>query len=180
MVLKNKNKKKFFSLGFFTKNRKGFLLAEETLKILIAVIALMFLVYFLVSIYFAKVNGDKLRQAESLLTDSDESFEIIIKNINEGQVMKRDVIEPKGWFIFSFTEDDLKPNLCGGQNCVCICDDVLWEGLNKDRQQKECSEKGICLSEESLGSFEEIEIEGSKNIKIINIIKKEGKVYFSE
>ena len=38
------------------KNKGGFLLAEETLKIVIALIALTFLIYFLMSLYFAKTS----------------------------------------------------------------------------------------------------------------------------
>ena len=37
-------------------NRKGFLLAEETLKIILALIAITFLVYFLVSLYMFGVE----------------------------------------------------------------------------------------------------------------------------
>jgi len=160
-------------------DKKGFLLAEETLKILIAVIALVFLVYFLVSLYFAKVNGDKFEQAEALLEGSSESFEVIMNNISEGEIKTKEVIEPRGWYVFSFAGSEIaKPNVCANNNCVCICDDVVWEGLNEDRQQKECSEDGVCLIEESLGEFEEIKITG--DLKILRFLKTGGRIYISE
>ncbi len=159
-------------------DKKGFLLAEETLKIIIAVIAIAFLIYFLVSIYFAKVNGDSLVQATSLLKESDNNIGLIITNLNEGETKTKDIIEPQGWYLFGFTDSELKPNLCAGENCICVCDDVLWEGFNEDKQQKKCDEKGVCLIVENLEGFENIKITGE--VKIIQISKTGGKIYFLE
>ena len=159
-------------------NKRGFLLAEETLKIIIAVIAIAFLIYFLVSIYFAKVNGDKLVQAASLLTESDESFKIIFNNLSEGETKTRDIIEPKGWELFGFADSELKPNSCAGENCLCICDGVIWDGFNSDRQQKGCDEKGVCLIESELGNFDNVKITGK--LQIISIRKTGGRIYLNE
>lgn len=159
-------------------NKRGFLLAEETLKIVVAVIVIVFLVYFLVSIYMAKVNGDNLIQATSLLTDSEESFSVIFDNLEDGGSITKDVLEPRGWYLFGFTGDELKPNSCAGKNCLCICNDVLWEGFKGDAQQKKCDEKGVCLIEESLGDFEDIKITG--DLQIIQISKTGGRIYLSE
>ena len=49
------------------KCKKGFLLVEETLKIIIALISLIFLVYFLVSLYMANQNAKNLEWAKSSL-----------------------------------------------------------------------------------------------------------------
>ncbi len=162
----------------FVKNKKGFLLAEETLKILIAVIALIFLVYLLTSIYFAKVKGDKLNQAESWLISSDESLKVLTNNLTEGETKIKDIIEPDGWYLFSFSGDSLKPNSCADVNCVCFCDNVLWEGLNKDRQQEECSDNGICLIDNRFGEFPKIKITGE--LQLLKIINQGGSVYIVE
>lgn len=159
-------------------NRKGFLLAEETLKIVVAVIVIVFLIYFLVSIYMAKVNGDNLIQATSLLTDSEDSLDLIFSSLEDGASRTKDIFEPRGWYLFGFVNSELKPNSCAGQNCLCICNDVLWEGFKGDAQQKKCDEKGICLIEENLGDFEDIKITGE--LQIISISKIGGRIYLSE
>ncbi len=161
----------------FSKDKRGFLLAEETIKILIALVALIFLIYFLVSIYSAKVNGEKLKYAEDLIDRFKTEFNAL-SNVGE-EVKEIDVFNPKGWYIFSFASSEIaKPNSCANQNCVCICDNVLWEGLKKNRQQNECSEKGVCLIREDLGEFPEIKITG--DLKILNIVKTGGRIYISE
>lgn len=157
------------------KNKKAFLLAEETLKVIISVIVIVFLVYFLVSIYMAKVNGDKLPQATALLKDSENSINVIINNLSEGQTKTKDVIEPKGWYIFSFTGSEVKPNLCAGSNCLCVCDDAFDLNGRFNRQQKKCDEKGVCLVENELGEFEDIKITGQ--LKVLSITKYGGKIY---
>ncbi len=157
------------------KNKKGFLLAEETLKIVVAVIVIAFLIYFLVSIYMAKVNGDKLIQANSFLKESDESVEIIINNLAEGEVKTKDIFEPEGWYIFAFVDSEIKPNICAGKNCLCVCNDALDYNGKFNRQQKRCDEKGACLIVEELGEFENIKITG--DLQIIEIRKTGGKVF---
>src|SRR3989338_4460161 len=47
--------------------KRGFLLAEETLKIIIAVISIGFLIYFLAALYFASRDAEKLEQAGASL-----------------------------------------------------------------------------------------------------------------
>ena len=59
-------------------NKKGFLLAEETLKIIIALISLGFLVYFLGALYFANQDSKELEQAKA-------SLEFLVKEINDGR-----------------------------------------------------------------------------------------------
>ena len=48
-------------------DKKGFFLAEETLKIVIAVIVIIFLIYFLASLYFSGKDSEELKFAEDSL-----------------------------------------------------------------------------------------------------------------
>ena len=73
------------------KNKKGFLLAEETLKIIIAVIAIGFLVYFLVSLYFSAKASKETEQAE-------ETLNFILSEAAAGRAGV-DVYNPKNWWI---------------------------------------------------------------------------------
>jgi len=169
---KNKKvKSKIFHYNFLKKNHKGFFLASETLKIIIALICISFLIYFLSSLYFSKINNEKQKQASFTL----EEISKIIENVNEtGENIN--AINPIGWYLFSFVEDK-KPNFCHGENCLCICDKV-WEygGVFGERQIKECDKNGACLVVLNLESFEKIEItklkEGSTNLNIKKLNNK--------
>jgi hypothetical protein len=113
---KLKNQGFFVEQFFLEKNRKGFLLAEETLKIVIAVISIGFLVYFLSSLYFANKTSAELEQAKA-------SLDFLVKEVNAGSA---EVIlyNPKGWVLTSWNEGKL-PNRCsnlGWKECLCMSD----------------------------------------------------------
>lgn len=165
------------------KNKNGFLLAEETLKIVIAVICIMFLVYFLTSLYFAKVNEEKLKYATETLKDSDESIESVIRVLEEAQTKQMTLKNPKAWYLFSFVGEN-KPNSCAEKNCLCICDNVnavsyrsLWTS-EEERQSEECAKDGVCLIVPDLKKFEEIEIK--KDLTEILISKINNKIEILE
>ncbi|MEK6898030.1 MAG: hypothetical protein AABX28_01585 [Nanoarchaeota archaeon] len=157
------------------KNKKGFLLAEETLKIVIALIALGFLVYFLTALYFANINKQKLEQAENSLTRIGEIFD----GLAEGNFEVQDISNPKGWHLFSFVEN-VKPNSCAGENCICICSRVYDDPIRaifvswEERQAKECTDGGSCLIAENLGHFDEIKIKNTDEGLTQVLIKKEN------
>lgn len=101
-------------------NKKGlFLLGEETLKIIIAVICIIFLIGFLVSFYLTYTKRSKdLEFAKASLNYliegiNDNRTEIIIRN-------------PSYWRISSWSSfiDENIPKLCsdeGWKKCICIC-----------------------------------------------------------
>lgn len=151
-------------------NKRGLLLAEETLKIIIALIAIGFLVYFLTSLYFANVNIQKKQHAAASL----ERIADVIRNIQSETEDVTD-ITPPGWYLFSFTDEEEKPNLCSGINCLCICDNVF---LGIGNQAKKCDKKGVCEIVEDLEYFDEIKIK-SPAISI-EVLKSENKIIVRE
>ena len=120
-------------------NKKGFLLAEETLKIIIALISLGFLVYFLGALYFANQDSKELEQAKA-------SLEFLVKEINDGR-KEVTIFNPSpsfdnfgvvigAWDLISFSSGKTMPNSCSNlkwNSCLCICKEV-----------DDCDEKGIC------------------------------------
>ncbi len=135
------------------KNKRGFLLAEETLKIIIAVICIGFLVYFLVALYFNNKNSQDLDQAKSSLNHVDEA---ITANLNQVEIYN-----PKGWVLLSWPyQNEAKlPKSCsnlGWTACLCMVDDInlvkqTWSLLpyTKDiREQflERSDDKGVCLN----------------------------------
>ncbi|MBU2503437.1 MAG: hypothetical protein KJ879_00060 [Nanoarchaeota archaeon] len=123
------------------KNKKGFLLAEETLKIIVAVIAIGFLAYLLFSIYGANQDAKNLELAKASL----DSLETAI-NTQQTEVM---IYNPKGWWIASWPYSDegttLMPNSCsnlGWENCLCIFP-AGWTTF-RPNGYKQDSDNGAC------------------------------------
>ncbi|OYT35949.1 hypothetical protein B6U91_02185 [Candidatus Pacearchaeota archaeon ex4484_71] len=158
------------------KNKKGMLLASELLKIVLSLIGIVLLIYLLVSIYYARVDGEKLLQAKATLEKISQSVEVL--NVNSSYVGEIFDVTPSNWVLFSYTGSRQKPNSCFGEDCVCICDEVgsfqLFSSV-EEKQLKECSSKGACVRISNLKDFGKITIkdveDGSTNLKI----RKDGK-----
>ena len=148
------------------KQKKGFLLAEETLKIIIAVICIGFLAYLLLSIYMKSTDSKKLPFAKSTLNS-------IVTAIDGGQTSV-DVYNPDGWYfdvwpqtvtsrgflgIGSTTVRNARPLFCenlGWQSCICIC---------KKNTINDCdnTDTGICVNNSA-----NFDVAG-KNIELKNL-----------
>ena len=136
-------------------NRKGFLLAEETLKIILAVIAIGFLAYFLVSLYMSNQNSKNLELAEESLTH-------LVAEINSEKT-EVEIYNPKGWYITSWEEE--LPLSCSNvdfDSCLCICD---------GNDVEDCDDKGTCL--ESDFSIEDVEIKNPPVTLMIDQVNKQ-------
>lgn len=151
-------------------NKKGFLLASETLKIVIAVICIAFLIYFLVNLYFSNANTEKITEAQNNLDRIDD----IVLSLEEGESTMQDIVNPEGWHLFSFIEDE-KPNSCAGQNCLCICSNSLIQ-----KQEKKCDEDGVCLIVSDLVSDIDIKINGPNDLNVLLIKNQGGKILIGE
>ncbi|MDP2672238.1 MAG: hypothetical protein Q8O84_00300 [Nanoarchaeota archaeon] len=153
------------------KNKKGMLLAEETLKMVIAIIVIVFLVYFLTNLYFGKLKDDAMKSSEQLLISSDQSIKNIIESLEEGE-SKSMTPQEINWNLFSFTGQE-KPNSCAGKNCLCICDEVLWENSENVRQVNECNKNGVCTIVSNLKN-EKVNIELQKDFATEILISKQN------
>ena len=116
-------------------NKRGVLLTEEALKMIVSFIVIIFLVGLLFYIYYSRVYNGEVRHAQSSL---DRISEVI--NAKGGSV---EGITPEGWSLVSFV-DEIRPNSCYNKDCLCIC---LEDSLES------CSEEGVCLNVENLEKF---------------------------
>jgi len=111
--------------------KRGFLLAEETLKLIIALIAIGFLVYLLVSIYFSTQNSKELEQARATISN------VINESVKGSSSIG--VYNPKNWWILSWSQEKNIPTSClniGLESCICVC----------PKEDKDtCDEKGVCI-----------------------------------
>lgn len=153
------------------KNNKGFLLVSETLKIIIAVICIGFLIYFLVHLYFANQEPKNLEFAK-------DSLNHLVEGIN-AKSSEIEIYNPQRWIIVSWPHDittggflglgtkreEGMPKSCsnlGWNNCICICP--------KDKPDN-CDENGVCFESE----FTTEDIIKIKNVPLILIVDYDNK-----
>lgn len=138
-------------------NKKGLLLAEETLKMVVSIIVIVLLVWLLFSVYYSRVHSSELRNAQSTLNRISEVVSAKSGSVNG--------LTPGGWFLVSFV-DEIRPNQCYNEDCLCICE---------EDDTSECSKNGVCLVVDNLEKFSTIEIDTDEvltSIKITDIGSK--------
>lgn len=161
-------------MNIFNRDKKGFLLAEETLKIIIAVICIIFLVYILITIYNANASPKKIEDAK----DSLSRIDAIISALGEGETQTQDIPAPDGWHLYSFVGQE-KPNSCLNENCLCICANSLITLITS--QAKKCDKEGACLVVSKLAMSQiDLKITGADNLLFIQIKKQNGKIFVEE
>jgi hypothetical protein len=120
------------------KSKKAFLLGEYTLKIIIAVFALLLLFYLLFSLYSFQ------KEAKSL-ADAEETISSIVERLDgaKKETQKIVLLKPADWvFLYYPTAERYKPALCRG-DCFCICEQKGWTDWTGD-QMTLCQDSGFC------------------------------------
>lgn len=119
------------------KSKRGFLLAEETLKIIIALISIGFLIYLLTALYFANKSDSDLEFAKATL-------ENLINEIDSGSSSVV-VYNPEGWVLVNWPFENEKLLSCAEwESCICLCNEDIstttLTGLRKD-----CDKGKVCV-----------------------------------
>jgi competence protein ComGC len=160
----------------FSKNKKGFLLAEETVKIIVAIICILFLIFILLAIYNSSTSGAKLQQAKDVLART----QAIMSALKEGESENQDMPNPTGtlltsWHLYSFVEQ-LKPNSCLNEKCLCICENALIA-----KQAEKCDKDGACIVVSNLAAAKiELKITGADPLLFINVKKQNSKIFIEK
>lgn len=150
------------SLSLDKMNKRGMLLASETLKIVVAAICIGFLIYLLASLYFSNAEVKAIEEAKSRVSE----IKGIIDSFEEGNLTGEVyAMTPNDWGLFSFNQGEKKPNACAGVNCICFCE-VVYDVF--DRQFGKCDDQNVCLVNERLLEFADIEFEdgGMTSIRV--------------
>ena len=174
------------------KNKRGFLLGEYTLKLIIAVLCISLLFYLLFSLY-AGYNQDKeMRLAKATLDELEEKMNLAKTNGEQKMIIlnpgKNEFsIFKKGWLILAWPvgSNTDKPVQCNGNYCSCICPNpsYLRVGANLARLKAPtkvyldfCNSHGACFDVE-----DKLIVQGQRPIQItppleilINYDKNEG------
>ena len=114
------------------------MLGEYTLKVIIAVICILFLFYLLFRLYSSYQDKKNLDMAEASLRE-------LVEKINEAKEKGNSeviLLNPEGWWVIAwpYKNENKKPNQCLGNYCICICD----IGLGRTSSLEKCNSRGIC------------------------------------
>ena len=152
-------------------NKNGFLLGEEKIKIILALLGIIILIYIITAFYLNTSNSNKITQAESSLNAVFEHIDIAKQ---EGSSILP-IFVPTSWYLFTYSELDEKPKLCAADSdCICICAKKSFFNVFKN-QEEVCAEKGVCKNSlDAIEKTDEIEI---KELDL-KIIYKNGKIKF--
>jgi len=156
-------------------NKKGFLLGEETVKIVLAVIGITFLFVILFKIYYNYQTDQNVEIAKATL----ERLNTEINAMPNGGTIDFEIYGPKDKLLLKWDSPNM-PNTCanvGWQNCLCICKTTsigrklpLGSYLTND-QKKQCDEWACIQSPPTTLTPTKIEIQ---NIPLKIKITKTG------
>jgi hypothetical protein len=135
-------------------NKKGFLLGEETVKIIIAVVAIVFLVALIVGLYTTISKNKDLEYATSTLDN-------LVGQIN-AKVSQVYIYNPKDWYLSSFPQQGMDgssvlPQACssvGWKSCLCIFKvggDSLAKSVNSENSV--CRENDFTVNGQTFVSY---------------------------
>ncbi|MFZ1970770.1 MAG: hypothetical protein WAU65_01150 [Candidatus Nanoarchaeia archaeon] len=132
-------------------NKRGFLLGEETVKIIIAVIAILFLVLFIIYLYTNYSRDPNLAYAQ-------DSLNYLVGQISVGANQAVIYNPASPWFLASFPQlanlgltssaQDIIPKKCssvGWTNCLCICKLSVVTSNSPSSTAQLCDNYGVCL-----------------------------------
>ncbi len=148
------------------RDKRGFLLGEYTLKIIIAVLSIILLLYLLFIFYSSFTEKQNFKRAESTLGSLDEKM----IDAKSGEI-SLPLLEPNGWRLISYSGIE-KPDACT-ENCICLCEAVETGKWKKgliwaDTQIEKCETRGVCKNfDEKINEFN-IKIRTDVNIKYDN------------
>jgi hypothetical protein len=156
--------------SFDNQNKKGFLLGEFSLKLIISIIGVLILIYLLFALYQTFSNEDKLDAAKGTL----ERLGGLMNLLADGRSIDEILYNPKDWVLVSYPIG--MPASCSGKACYCICKDNGWFS----KQITKCNSKGtgvcrpgsVALKDASGNDMEEIGITG-----VSISISKNGNLY---
>ncbi len=117
-------------------NKNGFLLASYVLKIVLAVMGILILIYLIVSLYSMFSDKDKLEQAKANL-DYIKTFEKPSAENNGKTIFP--LLTPEGWILFTYHFETDGEVGCAG-DCLCICPEEGWFST----QEEKCKGGGVC------------------------------------
>jgi Tfp pilus assembly protein PilE len=149
-------------------NKKGFLLGEETVKIILAIIAILVLIVFIVYLYNNYTQNQDLTNAKASLAS-------LVSQINSGAT-QFNIYNPPNWVLSSWSSSTSPiihgaanmPSQCSTSkwnNCLCLC---AAPGGSVKTFLVACNTKGTCLPSNFIVQGDDINF-GNNLPQLLNI-----------
>jgi hypothetical protein len=124
------------------KNKNANMLAEQTLKIIIAAMAVLLLLYLLFALYSMFTQKQEFARAELTLKELSERM---IDARRKGTTETYYLTKPDGWVLITYNSGQEQPKECI-HNCLCLCEDEpgWWAFWDWDDQVVKCNKRGVC------------------------------------
>lgn len=145
-------------------NKKGFLLGEMTVKIIIAVISILLLIAVLGFVYLMFAEKAEKEKATASLEKIKEGI-LSAKNSENGK-FEEVLLSPEGWGLFYYENN--VPKNCPATKCLCLC---------PDEEIEKCEKEGVCESVDEKIKVNDVNIENGIDILIED---KGGEVSITE
>lgn len=144
-------------------NKKG-ILRSESLKMIVAIAGIVFLISLGVSLYGIFTKTSEINQAKNSISEIESKINYMEeKKINEADIL---ISKPKSWYFISWPleKKTLIPSKCI-KNCICICPKKDLETCGKEGVCVELKKPAFILDSDGENK-ESYEIEGLFSLKI--------------
>ncbi|MAG61682.1 hypothetical protein CMI43_02620 [Candidatus Pacearchaeota archaeon] len=105
-------------------NKKGRLISEASVKLVISVLVLVMLIGLLIAVYYILVAENELQKIKKQM----DKLEEITKKVHQsGKLSTVDFFPIKGWYLKTFPDFDFPIGACvdnRAESCLCVCDQV--------------------------------------------------------
>jgi len=126
--------------------KKGILIGEHVINIIIAVLAVVVLAYLGIQLYNSYLGGKtELKQAQATL----DMIVGVVEEIKPGEEITKIITSPRDWYLLDFKKRENSPDTCFGEACLCLCETL---DIN------DCKKNGACKG------IEEDVVVGSENL----------------
>lgn len=119
------------------KLKKADMMPEEALKILLATLGIVLLLYLAFSFYGIFLDKTKVEQARVVLDDISAKLAIV----NGNETLSYLIVSPKDWTIYIFNKTETSPFDCKNSFCLCLCSKF---SVVHSEQAELCDDNGLC------------------------------------
>ncbi len=176
------------------KNKRGILLAETVLKIIIAALCIAVLVILAIKLFGMFSKENQVRKAEDNLNLIAEKIALLTSQAYTQDYLYAAIYPPKdkGWFIRSFERVNFPEKQCVGrfESCLCMCDVYECKNLKACKGfEKEIviegTETGSATVSSAMGSSPGVSvytetIQFKAGIEELKISKQDNKIIISK
>jgi hypothetical protein len=120
-------------------NKKADMTPEEALKIILAVLGIVFLLYLAFSFYGIFMSSTKLDQSRAVLDSMISKASILTLGSNTSIL----ITSPEDWTLYVYNKSEISPKSCANSACICICEEYFNPG-KISQAVASCDKSGIC------------------------------------